>query len=167
MKSRFAIAAFTVGILAAGAALAGERPGPGDVPPKWLGLDRDGAAVEISPQAGKVQIVTFWASWCGPCKKELPMLEGIQRVAKDRVRVVAVNIEDRNQFRRLAKGLESLTLTITNDPGKAAYADYGVDGIPHMVIVGRDGRIVAVHRGYSEDGIDEILAQLNAELAKN
>jgi len=167
MRSRLAFAVLGLGIAAAGAALAAEPPGPGDVPPKWLGLNRDGETVEISQQAGKVQIVTFWASWCGPCKKELPLLEGIQRVAKDRVRVVAVNIEDKNQFRRVAKALESLTLTITSDPGKSAYESYGVNGIPHMVIVGRDGKIVAVNRGYSEDGVEEILAQVNRELAKN
>ena len=149
-----------------GSALAGERPGAGDVAPKSLVLDREGNAVDLSHGIGKVQVVTFWATWCGPCLKELPMLEGIQRVAKDRVRVIAVNIEDRAKFRAVARSLgENLTLTLAHDFNKASTV-YGVEGIPHLVIVGRDGKILAVHRGYSEESIEGILAEINGELAK-
>ncbi len=163
MKSRAAIA---LACFACASAFAATRPGPGDAAPRSLGLARNGDAVEVERSTGKVQVVTFWASWCGPCKKELPILEGLQRAAKDRVRVVAVNIEDRAQFRKVAQVLESLTLTLTHDYGKAASEAYGVNGIPHLVIIGRDGRIVAVHRGYSEESIDSILGEINAELAK-
>ncbi|HUP98796.1 MAG TPA: TlpA disulfide reductase family protein [Usitatibacter sp.] len=138
----------------------------GDVPPASLGVTRDGDAVETRQFAGKVLIVTFWASWCGPCRKELPLLEGVQRVAgKDRVQVVAVNIEERDQFRRVARALESLTLTVTHDYNKASAAAYGVKGIPHMLIIGRDGKVQKVHRGYSEEAVDRIVAEVNAALA--
>lgn len=147
------------------AAVAFARPGPGDTPPAGLGLATDGTAAEVGQSAGKVTVVTFWASWCAPCRKELPMLEGLQRAAKDRVQVVAVNIEDREQFRRVARTLSSLTLKITHDYDKQAHDAYGVSGIPHMVIIGRDGRILAVHRGYSEQAIDGILAEINEALA--
>ena len=140
-------------------------PGPGDTPPPGLGVTMDGSPVEVGQSAGKVTVVTFWASWCGPCRKELPMLEGLQRVAKDRVQVVAVNIEDRDQFRRVARALDTLTLKITHDYNKSARDAYGVKGIPHMLIIGRDGRILAVHRGYSENAIDGILDEINAALA--
>src|SRR5258705_7514961 len=89
---------------------ADRRPGAGDAAPVALGLDRDGNAIEVAKDGSKVHVVTFWATWRAPCRKELPMLEGIQRVAKDRVRVVAVNIEERAKFRTIAKTLESLTL---------------------------------------------------------
>ena len=146
---------------------ADSRPGAGDAAPAPLGLDRDGNALEVAQGGNKVQVVTFWATWCAPCRAELPKLEGIQRVAKDRVRVVAVNIEERAKFRTIAKTLESLTLTVAHDYNKVASSAYGVDGIPHLVIIGRDGRIVAVHRGYSEESIEGILAEINGALAKN
>jgi thioredoxin-related protein len=93
------------------------------------------------------------------------MLEGLQRAARDRVQVVAVNIEDREQFRRVARTLSSLTLKITHDYDKSAHDAYGVKGIPHMVIIGRDGKVIAVHRGYSEEAIDGFLAEINEALA--
>lgn len=94
------------------------------------------------------------------------MLEGIQRVAgKDRVRVVAVNIEDRDRFRQVAKALAKLSVTFTHDDRKRASDAYGVHGIPHLVLIGRDGRVLQVHRGYSEEGIDAIIDEVNAALA--
>jgi thiol-disulfide isomerase/thioredoxin len=139
-------------------------PGAGDLPPPALGVTLDGTELSTGKFAGKVLVVTFWASWCGPCKKELPMLEGLQRAGgKDHIQVVAINIEDRDTFRRLARGLSSLTLTLSHDYGKPSEA-YGVHGIPHMVIIGRDGRIIAVHRGYAEDALDGLLAEINKAL---
>ncbi len=150
----------------AGHAFAADKLVPGDKPPASLGQTRDGESIETTQYAGKVLVVTFWASWCGPCKKELPVLEGIQRIGgKDRIQVVAVNIEDSDQFRKVAKALASLTLTLTHDYRKKSSEAYGVHGIPHMVIIGRDGKIVNVHRGYSEDALDSIVAEINTALA--
>jgi thiol-disulfide isomerase/thioredoxin len=139
----------------------------GDSPPPFLGTNLDGDEIDASQFAGKILVVTFWASWCGPCKKELPLLEGIQRVAgKERVQVVAINIEDRDVYRKLARGLKSgFTLSINHDTGKKASGAYGVHGIPHLVLIGRDGKVIAVHRGYSDEGIDAIIAEINKALA--
>ena len=94
------------------------------------------------------------------------MLEGLQQVAKDRVKVVAVNIEERDVFKAVSRALSSLTVTITNDP-RQRYADaYGVNGIPHMVIIGKDGKIISVHRGYNEDALDGLVAEINAALKR-
>ena len=158
-------------VLASGVAAAEKHPsdkgpGPGDVPPTALGVTRAGDAVETSQFAGKVLVVTFWASWCGPCKAELPVLEGLQNAAKGNVQVVAVNIEPANTFRVVSQALSSLKLTLTNDPKKWNSVAYGVKGIPHMVIIGKDGKILHVHRGYSEAALDGFVAEINAALAK-
>src|SRR3546814_10895546 len=64
----------------------------GDIPPDELGIGIDGQAVRVSDFRGRVLITTFWASWCGPCVRELELLERLQRVAgRDRVVVVGVN----------------------------------------------------------------------------
>ena len=111
-------------------------------------------------------VVTFWASWCAPCRSELAMLEKLQTIAKERLKVVAVNIEPRDVFRRVVRALPDFKVTLTNDPEKRRADTYGVGGIPHMVIIGKDGKVVAVHRGYSDSGLDGLLAEINAELAK-
>ena len=142
----------------------GKKLARGDTPPPELGITRAGDEIQTTQFAGRVMVVTFWASWCGPCRKELTMLERLQQVAKDRVKVVAVNIEERDVFKAVSRALHSMTVTITNDPRKRFADAYGVNGIPHMVIIGKDGKIIAVHRGYSEDALDGLVAEINAAL---
>ena len=81
------------------------------------------------------------------------------------MKVVAVNIEDREQFRKVAKALSTLTLQITHDYRKKSSDAYGVRGIPHLVLIGRDGKVINVHRGYSEESIDSIIEEINGALA--
>ena len=142
-----------------------KMPNRGDKVPAILGTTVDGETLESARFRGKVLVVTFWASWCGPCMHEMPMLESLQRAGKDQLKVVAVNIEDRQVFRKLATRLESFQLTLAHDYGKRGSDAFGVHGIPHMVIVGRDGTILKVNRGYSEDALDGILTEINAALA--
>jgi thiol-disulfide isomerase/thioredoxin len=123
--------------------------------------------VSLADYAGKVVVLSFWASWCGPCRKELPMLEGIAQTAgKDRVQVLAINIESLDIYRKLAPKSSALAMLVASDAGKQAQTAYGVDGIPHMVIIGKDGRILRVHRGYSDAGVDEAIEDLNKALAQ-
>ena len=146
-----------------------ETPGKiaiGETPPPLIGVTADGDEIKVTQFAGKVLVVTFWASWCGPCMKELPMLEGIQKIAgKERMQVVAINIEEREKFRKVARALSSLNLQVTHDYLKKSSDAYGVHGIPHMLIIGRDGKVLAAHRGYGDSSLDGIIAEVNAALA--
>jgi thiol-disulfide isomerase/thioredoxin len=141
-------------------------PAKGDPAPQVIGTDVEGQPLESGQFRGKVLVVTFWATWCGPCMHELPMLESMQRVAgKERLQVVAVNIEDKQVFRKVAGKLASFSITIAHDDRKRGSEAYGVKGIPHMVIIGRDGKILKVNRGYSEESLDGIITEINAALA--
>ena len=170
MTPKFIAALACLAILEAGlpGALAANvgKVAPGDMPPPSLGTNLDGDEIDTARFAGKVLVVTFWASWCAPCQRELPMLEAIQRAAgKEKMQVVAINIEDRDTYRRLARRLTSFSLAVNHDSGKKSSDAYGVHGIPHMVLIGRDGKVIAVHRGYSEAALDGILAEINRALA--
>ena len=100
--------------------------------------------------------------------KELPILEGIARTAgESRIQVVAVNIEGLDTYRKIAKKLADMKMLVACDTTREAQRRYGVAGIPHMVIIGKDGRIVGVHRGYGEDGVDEVVDDLNRALAQS
>lgn len=142
-------------------------PKAGDTAPEFVGRNYDGETLSMSAYAGKVVVLSFWASWCGPCRKELPILEGIQATAgNERIQVIAINIESLDTFRKLARRMTSLRMLVASDAAKEAQQAYGVNGIPHMVIVGKDGRIVRLHRGYTEEGVDRFIDDLNRALAQ-
>ena len=140
--------------------------GKGDTPPDIVGRTLAADPVTVSEHAGKVVVVSFWATWCAYCLKELPILEGLQKVAgKDNIQVIAVNTETSDVFRKVARQLSSLTMKLAYDPGKRGADAYGVSGIPHLVIIGRDGKIIEVYRGYGESTLDAIVVDINAALA--
>jgi len=158
-----AIALLTV--LLALTASAGQPPAlqAGDLPPDDLGRDGSGNRIHLSDYHGKIVIVSFWASWCGPCRKELPVLASIQKVGtRDRIAVFAVNWrEERERFVQIKRALKTEDLTLVSDESGRYGAKYGVNGIPHMVIIGRDGRIASVHIGYGEGQIPELVDEIN------
>lgn len=150
-------------VLATGSASA--SPGAGDAAPPALGTDFEGAPVNLAQYAGKAVIVTFWATWCGYCLKELPILENIQNKAgKQQLQVIAVNTESREVFRKAARALKSLSLMVAHDTGSMAFTAYGGTGLPHMAIIGRDGNIIRIYRGYDESSLNAIVKDVNQAL---
>jgi thiol-disulfide isomerase/thioredoxin len=142
---------------AATVASAGLHPQPrsGDVPPDALGKDREGNEQTVSQHRGKVVIVTFWASWCGPCRRELPVLGQFQRaVGKDALEVIAINVkEPRRDYLGVIRANKDLGLTWVHDSSGATSARYGVNALPNMFIIDREGKVAHVHRGYSEESL--------------
>jgi len=140
----------------------------GSVPQDELGKDLAGNQVHISDYHGKVVIVSFWASWCGPCKQELPVLAGVvKRVGPDQLQVIAINYKDDNEpFKYVVKVLKDFPITILRDQYGKAARKFKVQAIPRMIIIGRDGRVAADHTGYGEDMIPALVDQLNQLLAE-
>lgn len=144
---------------------ASAAPVAGDMAPNYLGTTLEDKDLLVSNYQGKVVVVSFWATWCPYCLKELPILEGIQKTAGvDKVQVIAINTEDRAVFRKVSRALSELTLGMSYDPGKKSATLYGVSGIPHLLIIGRDGRIQSIYRGYGESSLDRIVQSLNAAI---
>lgn len=92
----------------------------------------------------KVALIDFWASWCGPCRREIPNIKKIheQYGGKDFV-VVSLNVWDKPEGQ--AKAIKDLNMTWTQltDPTRNATDAYGVDGIPQILLIGKDGVIIA------------------------
>ena len=146
------------------ATLCQARPSPGDVPPDYLGRDRDGHDVRVSELRGKVVIVSFWASWCGYCRKELPVLAALQKLkGTSDLQVVGVNHDDDyDKYKDLLRRWKSLDVVLTYDPPDGRIGKpYGVNGLPFLVMIGRDGRVAHAHYGYDEDMLDTIMSEVN------
>lgn len=145
---------------------AGKQPAVGEPPPDALGRDRTGVEQTVSMHRGKVVIVTFWASWCGPCRRELPVLGKFQSVVgKDHLEIVAVNVkEPRSDYNAVVRANKDIALTWVHDVSGATSARYGVEALPNMFIVDREGRVAHVHRGYNEEQIKVFVREIAALL---
>jgi thiol-disulfide isomerase/thioredoxin len=139
------------------------QPRPGDTPPDALGKDLEGNEQTVGLHRGKVLIVTFWASWCGPCRRELPVLGQFQRaVGKDALEVVAINVkEPRKDYLGVIRANRDLDLTWVHDSSGATSARYGVNALPNMFIIDREGKVAHVHRGYSEESLPVFIREIS------
>lgn len=125
--------------------------GVGDKVPAFSLKDTKGNTVTFETFKGKVVFLDFWATWCGPCKEELPALDAIyQKYGKDGFEVVAVSVDksEPNVIDFLTKRPVSFTV-LTDNTGKLASA-FNLVGMPTGFIIGRDGVIVHKHAGFSK-----------------
>lgn len=119
-----------------------------DAPAFALPRFEDGAEMRLADLRGRIVIVNFWASWCVPCRDEVPALEAVWRRHRDAgVTVVGVNIQDR----RSAAGEFLMTTrpsypNVIDGTGATSIA-YGIYGVPETFVIDRDGRIRARHVG--------------------
>lgn len=103
----------------------------------------DGPAWRLADARGQVVLLNFWASWCEPCRAEMPSLELLaERHVKDRLAVVAVNFRETDASIRRYLAQWPITLNIVRDADGAAARAWGVRIFPTTVVIGRNGRPV-------------------------
>ena len=136
-------------------------------PVDLIGTTPEGEPIRISDHRGKVVVVSFWASWCGYCRRQFPLLDHLQKEAgRGRLRVVLVNYrESPSDYRKIRRALRTSTVTWTHDPDGALSDAFEVRGVPHMLVFDKAGDLAAVRSGYSGDPaptielLNELLAQ--------
>lgn len=127
----------------------------------------DGGKVTLAKHKGKdVVLLDFWATWCGPCRKSLPLLADLAAQYKDKGLVFyAINQREDAEKIKDFLGKQNFKLTVALDSeGKAGEA-YGVEGIPQTVLVGKDGTVRAVHIGYDPAMKDALSKEIDDLLA--
>lgn len=111
--------------------------------------DSDGVKVALADYKGKVVLLNFWATWCGPCKIEIPWFIEFNKTYKDRgFAVLGVSLDDdgwKSVRPYLAEKRIDYTVVLGNDQVSKSYGD--VDSLPTTFIIDRDGRIAFVHMG--------------------
>lgn len=127
-------------------------------PPLMLEL-LAGGHLELKKQQGKVVILDFWATWCGPCVRALPTIAGVAKKFEPQgVAFYAVNLqEDSATVTDFLKEHE-LKINVALDRTGAAAKAYGASAIPQTVIVGKDGRVQVVHIGAAPN-LEELLTK--------
>ena len=105
-------------------------------------LDGDGK-VSLAAFAGKPQLVNFWASWCGPCRDEAPLLQSVARRYRGRLVVVGVDYQDFSGDARKFVDAFGLTYPIGRDRNGSLLARWGVSAAPESFFIDRTGKVVA------------------------
>jgi peroxiredoxin len=132
--------------------------------PEFALKDADGKTVHLADYKGKVVLLDFWATWCGPCKLEIPWFIEMERSNKDRgFAVLGVSMDDEGWevVKPFIAGLGvNYRVVIGNDVTAQLYG--GVEALPTTFLIDREGRIAAAHVGLTsrkdfEDGVKQLL----------
>jgi peroxiredoxin len=118
----------------------------GSAAPNFVLTDTDGHRVSLAALKGKAVLINFWATWCGPCRDELPLLHAEYLAHKDQgFQVVAIDFgnESADTVRQFWQGLGLQPAPVMDPDGQASRA-YGIalkNGLPISVLVARDGTV--------------------------
>lgn len=146
-----ALATFAAGFLPARPALAGDpapfKPRPA---PEFSLKDKEGRVHTLSEFKGKVILVDFWASWCGPCKESFPALDALhEEMHGQGLDVIAVNVdEDPADAAAFLNGRTPSMTVLFDAKGKTPDA-YKVEGMPTSFLIDHDGNIRFRHLGFN------------------
>ena len=129
----------------------GENAAPGssaamETAPEFTLTDVTGEEVNLSDFAGQVRLVDFWATWCAPCKEEIPMFKDLQQLYGEKgFKILAISDENAEIVRGFVES-EAIPYTNLVDPGEVS-TTYGVVSLPTAFLLDREGNIVEEFRG--------------------
>ena len=158
MKHR--IATFLALLLSVPALAGSSASGPA---PQFSLESRNGPKISLAQYKGQVVMLNFWASWCGPCRQEMPLLESIyKKYNKMGFTMIGVNVEpDSNAANEWLKATP-VSFPILYDRDSKVSKLYDVAGMPSTVIIDRSGKLRVLHRGYKPGDENEYLDSIRS-----
>jgi peroxiredoxin len=129
--------------------------------------DLSGKVVKLSDLKGKVVLVDFWASWCVPCKEELPVLEALhKKYAGDGLVIIGVNADsERDNMTKFLRRTK-LSFTVVHDVDRKVAGRYAPTKMPSSYLIDRSGLVRYVHAGYRAGDADKLESEIKTLLAK-
>ncbi|MFQ5643003.1 MAG: TlpA family protein disulfide reductase [Thiogranum sp.] len=151
------------GLLAAGAARADISAGPA---PDFTLKSADGSNLRLSEFRGEVVMINFWASWCAPCRQEMPLLDELYTQYQPLgFTILGVNVEeDSTRARQMLRNIP-VNFPVLFDNKSNVSKLYNVVAMPSTVLVDRDGNIRYLHQGY-KPGYEESYQEQVRELIR-
>jgi peroxiredoxin len=146
-------------IAAAALALPALAADPTGAPaPQFTLTARSGANVSLGQYKGQVVMLNFWASWCGPCRQEMPLLDSIYTKYKRMgFTLIGVNVEPDSKSANDWLKQTPVSFPILYDKESKVSKMYDVAGMPSTVIIDRRGKVRVLHRGYKPGDENEYL----------
>ena len=158
MRNR--IVAIAAALSVALPALAGPTGAP--APPFAL-ASSSGGEVSLAQYKGQVVMINFWASWCGPCRQEMPLLESIyKKYGRMGFTMLGVNVEPDSQAANAWLKQTPVSFPILYDKESKVSKLYDVAGMPSTVLIDRSGKLRMLHRGYKPGDENEYLDSIRA-----
>jgi peroxiredoxin len=126
---------------------------------------RGGGEVSLDDLAGQVVMVNFWATWCGPCRQEMPHLEALyQRYSDLGFTLLGVNVEEDASGADEFLAETPVSFPILFDPANEVSQLYEVVAMPSTVLIDRSGTMRFVHHGYKPGYENDYQSQIRALL---
>ena len=133
---------------------AGAATAPAGLAPDFTLHAADGRNVRLDELRGQVVLVNFWATWCGPCRSEMPHLDQLyQKYRKSGFVLLGVNIDDNPATALSTAQKLNVSFPILLDTDKKVSKLYNLTDMPSTVVIDRDGKMRFLHRGY-RDGVE-------------
>jgi len=119
-----------------------------DPAPGFKTQDLEGNELSLEAYHGKVVLLNFWATWCGPCRAEIPSLIELQNHYKDRLQIVAmtVDVDDENDVRTVVKD-EGINYRVAIASPEVRMAYGGIAALPTLFVINAEGKVVQKHVG--------------------
>jgi peroxiredoxin len=122
-----------------------------------------GSNVSLAQYQGQVVMINFWASWCGPCRQEMPLLESIyKKYNKLGFTMIGVNVEPDSKAADEWLKATPVSFPILYDKDSKVSKLYDVSGMPSTVIIDRSGKLRMLHRGYKPGDENEYMDSIRA-----
>ncbi|UTW45284.1 TlpA family protein disulfide reductase [bacterium SCSIO 12696] len=132
-----------------------------DEAPDFTLKSHGGDNLRLAEQRGNVVMLNFWASWCGPCKQEMPLLDELyQRYSRAGFTILGVNVERDTEDALQVLNDIPVTFPILFDTESIVSKAYDVSAMPTTVMIDRDGNIRHLHKGYKPGYEDEYRKQI-------
>jgi hypothetical protein len=131
--------------------------------PTIAGVEANDKPVPLSPLRGQALLINFWATWCEPCREEMPSLSQLAQSHGGKVRVLAVNFKESAATVHRFQDATGLDLPVFRDPDGALARAWGIRVFPSTVLIDAKGRVYSVVRG-ALDWNSAAAAQLIAPL---
>ena len=153
-------------VLAACAILPASAIAPATTAPDFTLRTVSGPNLRMQEQRGRVVLVNFWATWCAPCRKEMPHLNRLyEKYRASGFVLLGVNVDDDTSKAAAVAEQLGLKFPVLLDSEKKASKLYDLNAMPSTVLVDRDGRVRYVHRGYL-DGYEDTYDKQIREMLK-
>ena len=147
-------------MLLATVAVAGSSSGPA---PDFSLQSLDGSTVRLSDLKGQVVLINFWATWCAPCREEMPLLDAIyQKYNRLGVELLGINVEDDASGARKYLNETPVTFPILFDADGRVSKQYQVKAMPSTILVDRHGNVRHIHYGYKPGYENDYQDQIRA-----